>query len=402
MSFVDIAGLCSELCLYMASAGYLVSLFGETLPPLWYFGVFFVSGLLCALLRNKKGFLRFLPLALLVLAFLGADSVAAVILPIPSVFMLALKAKERVWLADYDRTKSVFSFGFAVLPVDVFVAFISSGFEKMTARALPFFIVWMLLSILNLRLLRNPSVMSVKMRVMNALLVLLIALIGFGLSSDACVSAVLAAASVVYTYVVMPLIFAVIAIAAVIPVLFAWLVSLLSRLFGDGSAVGEAGRLEENMEVIYDTIEGAKTPEWLIWLAVALVAAAFVFAVCVVIRRLIGKAGPARRVSEQPRYAAASVESVPHRRRNFGKTPSDVVRNSYRKYLVICGKRGIPVDGSAASDEICRMSESLHSGSGAEELRALWLPARFSETEISESDADSARKALKTIGKAFK
>ncbi len=399
MSFVDISGLCSELCLYMASVGYLVSLFGETRAPLWYFGVFFVCGLLCALLRNKKGFLRFVPLVVLAAAFPGADSAAAVILPIPAVFLLALKAKNRVWLADYDRTKSLSSFGFVVLPVDIFAAFVISAFEKMAARALPFFIVWMLLSILNLRMLRSPSVMNAKTRTLNVLLVLLIALAGFGLSRDACVKAALSAASAVYTYAVMPVILAVIIIVSALPVLFAWLLSLLSRLFGGNSGTGESPMLEENMEAIYNTIEQAETPEWLIWLAAALGAAAFVFAVCAVIRRLVGRSGPAVRAPEQPGHAAAAVESVPRRLRRFGKAPADVVRNSYRKYLVLCGKRGIPVDGSAASDDICRMSESLHPGSGAEELRELWLPARFSGGPVSQDDARAAKQALKDIGR---
>ncbi len=402
MSFVDIVGLCSELCLYMASVGFFVSLFGETLSPLWYFGVFFLCGLVCALLRNKRGIIRYAPLAMLALAFVGADSIAAVVLPIPAVFMLWLKARERAWTADYDRTKSVFSYGFVVLPIDVFAAFVSSRFAEMTARALPFFIVWMLLSVLNLRILRSPATMNVKTRAMNVLIVLLIALIGLGLSSDACVSAVLAVTSVIYTYVVIPLLFAIIAIAAVIPLLFAWLLSLLSRLFGDGSAAGEPGQFEANMEVIYDAIEGSQTPEWLIWLAIILLTSAFLLAVCAVIRKFAGKAGAARRPVEQLQYAAAPAQSAARRRKAFGKTPADVVRNCYCRYLILCGKRGIPVDGSAASDEICRMSESLRADSGAKELRALWLPARYSQEEIRESDASNAKRTLKTISKSFK
>lgn len=401
MSFVDITALAAELCLYMASVGYFAAMFGKTLLPLWYFGVFFVCGVLCSLLR-KKGALRFAPLALLSLAFVGAESIPAVILPIPAVFMLWLKAKKRVWLADQDRARSMFSLGFGVLAADFFAAFVSSGFTLMANTALPFFVVWLMLSVLILRLLRNPASNSLRLRVMNVMLVVLISGAGLVLSSDVCVSAVLAAASAVYNYLVLPLLIAAIAIASAIPVVFAWLISRLALLFGSGDSAGEPMELEENLEVIFETVGGAETPEWLIWTAIVLISAAFIAAVCAVIRRLTGSGGERERPERRAAYSTGLVQPAAHRRRVFGSSPADVVRSCYRKYLIICARRGITVSGSAASDEICRQSESLHAGCGAGELRELWLPARFSSEPVSESDAGEAKRALKSITRAFK
>lgn len=401
MSLVDVTAFAAELCLYMASVGYYAAIFGSTLSPMWYFGVFFVCGALCSLLR-KKGVLRFVPLALMALAFVGAESIPAVILPIPAVFMLWLKAKNRAWLAGQDRARSMFSLGFGVLAVDVFAAFVSSSFTLMANTALPFFVVWLMLCVLILRLLRNPAENSLRLRVMNVILVVFIAGAGLLLSSDACVSAVLAAASAVYTYAVLPVLIAAIAIASAIPVVFAWLISRLALLFDSGGAAGEPMELEENLEVIYDTIGGAEAPEWLIWTAIALVSAAFIAAVCAVICRLTGAGGEKERPARRTVYSSGFVQPAEHRRKAFGSSPADVVRSCYRKYLVICARRGVMVNGSAASDEICRQSESLHANCGAGELRELWLPARFSSGPISESDAARAKSALRSISRAFK
>ena len=397
MSFTDFTCFAGELCLYMSTLGFVVSRFGETRGSLLYIALGLIAGTGCMLAQRAKGALRFLPLLLFAPAFLLARSVAAVILPVPVLLLMVLRSHARAWRGEYELTRTLFKAGTCVYMALLAVMALAGSGSRFLTDALPLFVTWLLLTVLNLRLLRNGDTANFggRFRVLNALLVLGVALIGFLLSSDLAVTAFMAVVRAVYGYVVGPLLFAALCVVATLPAVIAYLFMLFLRLFQadreppELDLSGVPGLLED-----YDgTVR--ETSVWFQRAAVAVVVLLFLLLAFFIARKLVsGREAPPQTARPLVRE---HVSVRTNRRRTFGNSPAERVRAAYRKYLMLCAGLDIPVDGSVASDVIRDSSSPYTGAEDAGNLRDTWLRARFSGRGVTDADAREARRLVRRM-----
>lgn len=397
LSFTEFTCLCSEVCLYMATVGYFVSCFGQTGSLLMYAFVFILGGSVLALCRGAKSGLRYLPFLLFVPAFVFRQGDAGLILPLPLMVYWFFRAKNRTWSYDHDNAKTMFRLGFCAVPLAAVIVLFTGNVGNMLSRSLPFFLVWMLLGVLNLRLLRGTVSFGLRHKLINVVIVAVVGALGFAVSRRACIDAVLALLGAIYTKLILPVIFAVGRILIFIPnAVMGWLRDLL------GSVTQNAGETEIDINASTENFSDLvvrETPQWVEILLTAIIIAA-VAAVVVLILKKLSSVLNSRGGGEPAKFTSkGGTVSERKKRPARSRTPAESVRSSYRKYLVLCAKHGITVDGSDASDVICRASQSCFRRAAVNELRELWLPARFSGQEITKEHAAQAKTAVRELTK---
>ena len=75
------------------------------------------------------------------------------------------------------------------------------------------------------------------------------------------------------------------------------------------------------------------------------------------------------------------------------------IRKIYRKYLKLCQKQNIIINGSNASDVIAGQTRDIIHTDDADRLRDLWLPVRYGNKEGK--DTEEAETLLRKIRKSF-
>ncbi len=403
MNFNDLLGLLGDFCLYFSSIGFLVRLCGETKSGGFYMAVYLLCAAAFLLCRKLKGPLRFAPMLLMLPAFLAAESIAAWILPIPLCILLALRAYKDDWQAEYGRTKDMLKTGFIACCILLVFLILSEYMEKYSRTAMPFFIGWLLICVLQLRLLRScqSSEMGAGFKLMNCLIVLLVAALGLLFSSELFVNAVKAAFSALHTYVVGPLLFALLCVIAAIPALVSYLIALLLSMLRNEETEMPELDLSGSAQQLFGETEFVQSPDWLKNAAIAIGIVLFVVLCFFLIHKLLGNKSRENSTSGISRESTGLSGAGKKRRAAGGNTASDTVRSCYKRYLELCGKNRIDVDGSIASDEICRKSQYYAKSDDPEKLRQLWLPARYSDSASGSEDAKTAKALLKNIKRSF-
>ena len=399
MIFTDFIALLGDFCLYVSTLGYVVSTFGEPIPLLLPACTYLLCVIVFLLMRNVKSVLRFAPILLFIPAFLFAKGIVGIIWLVPLCILLLMRAATGSWSAERDRTLIVFKIA---LGVYVLIAFLSKASAQFCRSSLPFFLTWLLISVVNLRMLRMPGLnaLGTRFKVLNVLLVVSIAAVVFVLSSDACLNAVKVSLGFIYNKLIMPVFLAVLYACFTIPSLviyfFQWLGSLLKGAAPPPYSPEIAmGQNEEWM----DTYDFKEPPQWL-GTATAVFGVIILLLICVLIfRRLMAKRTDVKESSGDFQRESVNAPVVTRSKRRFAFTnsPEDVVRSTYRHYLEFCARHDVEVDGATASDVISEESTSFAGQESPGKLRALWLPARYSKQVISSEDAREAKELLRDM-----
>ncbi len=184
-----------------------------------------------------------------------------------------------------------------------------------------------------------------------------------------------------------------------------WLFNLILGLGEDGpllppaskiEAAKEALELEENAQALQEN------PVFKIIILV-LCLAALAYALYRVFRRLIGVK---EAHSEETEEAAGRVLSAPKQPKTFGrirpKDPRLAVRFTFDKFLRECKARGVQIRPNMTAEMMLAAARDAFPGADPEELRQIWLPARYSSGEITEKDAKAAAALYKKLKKAKK
>ena len=400
MSFTDLTCFAGELCLYMSTLGFVVSLFGETRNSLLYLALGLIAGAGCMLAQKARGALRFLPLLLFAPAFLLARDLASAVLPVPVLLLMLLRARRRSWRGDHELVKKLFKVGIVVYPLLLGFIALAELFNRFLADTLPLFVVWLLLTVFNLRLLRNSDTANFggQFRVLNAAMVLGVALVGFLLGTDLAVTAFLTLIRLIYSYVIGPLFFVALCIFTVVPAALGYLFGLLMRLMRGLLGSQEVPEMDlAGFAIEFPEYDGSATESsvWLQRAAAAVLVILFLLIVFFIVRKLVSR----RKAPPRPprTLERESVAVKTGRRRGYGNSPAERVRAAYRKYLVLCGGLNIPVDGSAASDVIRDSSAPYTGEEDTQALREVWLRARFSGGEITDAEAKGTRQMVRRM-----
>lgn len=221
----------SELCLYTATVGFLITRLGSVPLTAHIAGVLFVAESFCALLHRRRRSVRMLPLLLCVPLFFKPASYAAILYPLPPLILIATRAWTGSFAASRETVRSLFRLGIwaAVL---LMLASFGNGESEAFIALIPAFTVFLLLSILNMRLLRDESLLSFggRFRLMNYGLVALCLLSGLFLSSGTGLALLKGAGTVLYSYVIVPVLLVIIVALLAVPGLLFYLISKLVTL----------------------------------------------------------------------------------------------------------------------------------------------------------------------------
>lgn len=397
LSIIDIMRL---LALYYGTVGFAMYLMsGQNVITLFLISLLSATG--CILLQNNKA-LRYLPLSLLVLLIIPDFSWMRVLAAVPVILLLVLKCYENIWNSTYSNVHSTFNTGLFISTLVILgvMIFFTGTTAKIRGQALPLFIIFTVCSVFQLRMLKNNA----EKELGKGYVYLTAGLLGFILivvlllSSDTVVSALKAIGSLLYEIVFVPVFMALMYVIMLIPYGIFYLLSLINpaaiRKLDIPGFMEMVQQFLPEIEMSYDIAQLLSV------IFKAMVISLFllltVYAVRVLTERL------SRHENKNAGYVRENITAEKQRKKRSFRLSwgNDSIRDIYRNYLLWCEKRGIPVDGSQASDIICEETEKLTGSKAAKELRDLWLPVRFSEKD-SEEDVRTARELLRTIKSSF-
>ena len=399
MIFTDFISLLGDFCLYTATLGFIVSSFTKSFAVLVPACAYLVAIILFMLMRNVKSVWRFAPILVFVPVFILAKGVVGYIWPVPLVILLLMRAATGSWSAEHNRTQLLFK----IMPfVYAVITLLSKASALYCRYSLPYFLAWLLISVVVMRMLRAPGLdaLGTRFKILNVLLVVVIAGLVFLLSSDVCLNAIKVAFVFCYNKLIMPIFLVVVYACIALPGVIYYIIKLICALFGGGELPSAEAVIGEAINEEYrDTFEFKEAPEW-IGKAAAAAGIIILLVICILIfRKLLAKKSDDQEdLTEFHRESVDVPQPLRSKRRfSFSNSPEDVVRSSYRHYLELCEKNDVTVDGSNASDIISRESVPFAGKESPEKLRDLWLPARYSELAISPEDAKESKELLKDM-----
>jgi hypothetical protein len=401
-----ISGLCEYFgitALYLSVGGFVFSLIGQTAGPFAYFGIFAAAGAACSFASASEKWYRFLPLLLTVPAFIIGHNVAAWLLPVPLLFFTAIKTYRRNWLADTFRLKELLPGSLIAYIFILIVSLLGGVIKRLTAESLPMFVIWLAMAVVSMRLARSEMGLkpSGRFYVLNISAVAALVAGSFLLTSRPVIAAVKAALAWLYTHIIVKVILYALYIILFIPVMIVtWLANIIGEIHFKTDVFENIEGMADDFAEMFSDIEVAKVPSWIAPAAKVVVILLFLLLAFSIARKIAGNRLPkGLSLGEITRERVSGQAPQRKRQKLFGNSPSQIVRQCYRKYLEQCRGWGIDVDGRLASDEIRDRSAGYAGAENAERIRELWLPARYSDAESDEEDAKQAKKLLKDIKK---
>ncbi len=393
-----------DLSLYFAFFAPLLSMVGLTVNPMIIFAIMAAAGGLCCILTKVPKLLRLLPLCLLALCFVGTSGISDFLLAFFGSAYISTQAWRNKWMPSYSHISENFSRFFALYFVFAFVSIFAGRFSDIESASLPFITLWLVLSVYLMRILRltDDILLSARYQIINWTALLSVALISIVISSPAAVAFIKNAAKIVYSITLYPLIL----LCGVVAFGLFWCVCRLILLLRSDS-----GTAAPAINIDLSGLEEALGPDvsetadlrifFTIWgmILVSLIAAYF-------LRKMLCSGSESKKTDKGVMRESISVEAASEKRRfnPFHKNNNrDKVRNFYRRYLRICKKRGVSLEDSLTSDDIRRYSEEYMQPDAVRELRARWLPARYSSLiDITDKDVKITKAALSALGKHSK
>lgn len=405
MNVMAVISVIREICLYLATFGYItigmVSLEGSLLM--------LGTAVLCCMICQKyhpESILKYLPLVTCGLMFIRGTSGIQVAAAVPVIGYLFLKIRNGHWEAGYPAVISTLKAGSAAYGIFLFFLWIyASDVAKGTnAASVPFFALFLILSVFSMRLQRDSALMSfgTKYRLLSLVPVILTVLLAVLLSSPPARALFMTVMRLFGEYVVYPLLVVFAYIMLVIVNILKYPVLWLLRRAGMHSIDESEMGFEDlgDMSDMFDVEEVTGSPILdMIWKA--LPAILLLVLVIFIIRRISRNTGITT-ASSGSYQREAITQTGPKRRtlKDLLRPPLTPVREAYRQYLKLCASSQIPADGSLASDEVLRLTSQHIPEEDARKLRELWLPVRYGNTE--DNDPAAAKQLMKNIRKQFR
>ena len=397
LSIIDIMRL---LALYYGTVGFAMYLMSDQNVVILFL-ISLLSATGCILLQNKKA-LRYLPLGLLVLLVIPGFTWMRLLAAVPVVLLLTLKCHENIWNSTYSNVHSTFNAGLFLSALVIFgiMIFFTGTAAKIKGQSLPLFIIFLVCSVFQLRMLKNNAVKELGKGYvyLTAGLLGFIIIVVLLLSSGTVMTALKAVGSLLYEILFVPVFMALMYVIMLIPYGIFYLLSLINP-----AAIRKLdipGFLDMVQEFLPEIEMSYDIAQLLSVIFKAMVIGLFllltVYAVRVLTERL------SRHENKNAGYVRENITAEKEQKKRSFRLSwgNDSVRDVYRNYLLWCEKRGIRVDGSQASDVICEETEKLTASKAAEELRNLWLLVRFSGND-NEENVKTARELFRSIKAAF-
>jgi len=364
---------------------------------------------------------------------LETSPIAVALFALPMVLYTIMIIRRKRWILSSDSILSRLRVMLVVLPVLLFLAFVSRNQTVLQHLSLPFYFVTLFTLIMLLRLSRhsNPAQLPKKLYILNVLTLLAVCLFALALSSRVFLGTLLSVLSWLYFHVIGP---AVVYIAFGVVYAFVWVWNLIQSLFHFDHVLEVPDNpvtAIQSEPVMQEEIEVTGAPAWVNIVFIVLGLVLFAALVYFVARRL----AMGRDTGFSGENTLTVSEALPPGTKkepgsgSSSRTPRNRVRHYFRKLLRLCRKKGLLPEGSAlpkglSSEKACSLAETLAAQAEASattsaakspeplpdtsdttprplsRLRELYLPARYSpETEITPEMAEEAQAVWKEIKK---
>ncbi|MCC8099575.1 MAG: DUF4129 domain-containing protein [Clostridiales bacterium] len=401
MTALVLLKLLSDLGIYYAFGGFFAALAGAEAPLLLAaYGVQSAVGLLTYLLR-ERGWLRFLPLALLAVGWLlpGGSLAAWVAIAPPALYVIWLAAGTR-YLPEQSRQLDIFSvFWKALLVFCLFLLMVGCG-DLLAAITIPAGLIGLACCVLLNRSLRHDLAVCCQPRyqAMNLALTAGIGLAALGLSSRGFLHGCAAALRWVYETVFAPILMALFQLLGAAIQVVLWLFSWVQFRFTGEEQEVQSLTLGDTEDLFGDLEASGNNGELFSRVCIAL--ALLLGAVLIVLMfRWLSRS--ARRAEGDPparTVRSAVAGSSPRPLPRFARSPVQRVRLYYQKFLALYRSRGLERKAGDTSQDVAAKSRYTFDPAAVQALRQLYIAARYND-QATKEDAARARELYQSLSR---
>jgi len=390
MKFCKGLQLLCDICFYMTFANILGGIFGATM--LWItLPIFVLSAFLVGLFVNTK-LLKYFAVLVVALCFLviplNVANVTLISLPIIYMFGWLVVNKVQIEI-EYAP---VFKLYLILLVSSAFLVMFFDVGPLFIPFMLPFVAVFIVGSITLMRLARHDVVVtgSNKLKVANMAYVALVMFVAIAATPQLVVTIL----SNLYFRVIGPIIiWPIMAIVSFFIYIFGFGYRFLDMFEQDFSGFGRNGIVGPSGEQQTDPTRAT----YIFLIIITALILAFII-VCIVF--------VIKKVRDNDILKMDLNSGVYQSRHNFSEKEylkmlkNNKVRRIYRKFLVLCKKRGIYIERNTTSLDVERLSTEELEGFKSDEMRDIYLKVRYGEKGYSKENVNAIMKAYNEAKKA--
>ncbi len=391
-----------DLGIYFAFAGYFAVYEGAYGPSIMAaYLLEAVAGTLTYPLRQKKGGWWILPLFLMAVPwfFPGIGWVGRIVSFPPALYIIWISAGNR-YEADSDREAQIFKVFLGAVIVFFLVALLANHVDIAVEITLPVSLVGLLGDILLMRSLRHdPEVWDrPAYQATNLVAAAGVVAVSLVLSSKAFLQGCLRALQAFYQNVIYPILYVFLYLLMMIVNVFVRFFSFIASLFSFGSSNTESAE-EEVAEMDLESTYLGEGGDGLAFDYIARVLG-IVFAVVAIVllfRWLSGRSLPKREKEKSDTVRTGVQEEQPKRTPRLSGTPEAQVRRTYRKFLLECRAKGVPLEENMTSLEVSHAATSYFDDEESVlALREIYMNARY-HGEASKESAQEAKRLYRLV-----
>lgn len=340
---------------------------------------------------------RWAALLLAIPAFRIAENrIDRLLLVLPAAYVTAMLAR-RMGDTTYYQYHDQYRRGLPLMGAAAALLLVFWTAEGMSERVLPHMLCYLVGGVLTLRLLRHSDGMlrSRRLQAYNLLSVGALGVAGWLITSRAAVNALKASLSFLYERMVIPV---VMLIGYVMGAIMTGIWMLLSRIDYQGDSELLNDLMQQADREAAEGFEQGAINE----LPTDVLVGAFILIVfallAVMLFRFLKK--PQAQRQNAIREVRSTIDGAVHapRARLFDREPRARIRAVYRKFLSLCIGAGAQIARTDTTERIDAIARSaLIQPPETACLRDVYRRARYGEAEITESDAEEARRAYRAI-----
>lgn len=377
MELIVFIKILADMSLYFAFASFFGSLFGLKTIMLIPALILTVSAFLCWLLRNEKTCIRLLPLALIALClFFASNLVQYAVLFIGAAYTIYISVKQ-LFACQKGEAIGLLRFG---LLLGVILVIIAAAFIKTNAAVngtLIFLLIFTIASILQIRMLRFEIFVlsSKRLKFLNIALIAIICLLCVIFSSSFFIDSIVAAFQVLAKYVISPFF---VKLAELLGLLVRAIASLMSGIDVKENSMDNFGKdlSAEDLDLTATNNEQWGSAKYIVIAITVFIIAIIVLAAVLIFRKMI--LGRYKDIEEKNVNSTRFETKRVHKHRGNVSGERLQIRDTYRRFLLLCRKHNIEFEPSHTSLDIAKAS-SQDFGAQSHELRKLYINARYNE-----------------------
>lgn len=405
MNLVFFLKMLADLCFYGIFAAFFASCYGLTATILPQLGLVALSAALCRAAgeRFSAAVVRFLPLLLCIPIFVLPAQTAALVILVPAVLYAGWVVFSRRWDPAYFDATDQFQLSLKILLIPALLALALSQLKRAEQFSAPYLLVFLLSSVLLLRMLRHDeeTLRQPRFRLMNGLSMAALCVVCLGISSPLFRKLVGLVFKGVWRIVSLPILAITVVVGGALGFFFEAIIPddfHFEPVQLEGMMPFETGEEEQQMQEMLAEVEPNPAAYYVYTAVIALIAI-----VCIVLLfRWLAAKKRTRIASHSGETRFASTPAVPGEKplsRLTARTPAMQVRYWYQQLLRRTRQEGGDLSPAMNTRQQQDVSQQvLKDHDALQRLRQLYLPARYKD-HATEQDAREAKELFHRLKK---